>query len=146
MYREGREEIRVMRLQLAREEAWRKSRVERFMDVVQVDVKLVGVRKENTEDRVRRRQMIGCVATPEANSGSLPPSINDQKTNYTSPFSSHLAASCKREHQLEAKPDAFMSLLLNWKGSKGQKCNFTSLFVSMLYYHYNKVALTCVCR
>lgn len=87
---------------------------------------------------MRRRQMIGCVATPEANSGSLPPPIRDQKTNYTSPFSSHLAASCKGEHQLEAKPDAYMSLPLNWKGSKGQTCNFTSLFVFMLYYHCNK--------
>lgn len=58
-----------------------------FIDVVKENLKLVGVRKDNTEDRVSRRQMIGRVATPEANSGSLLPSINNQKTNYTSPFS-----------------------------------------------------------
>ncbi|KAF7647373.1 hypothetical protein LDENG_00173260 [Lucifuga dentata] len=32
----------------------------RFMDVVKEDMKLVGVREEEAEDRVRWRQMIGC--------------------------------------------------------------------------------------
>lgn len=76
MYREGREEIRVMRLQLAREEAWRKSRVERFMDVVQVDVKLVGVRKENAEEKSELELTRGrwlAVATPE---GKRPKEMN----------------------------------------------------------------------
>lgn len=31
----------------------------RFMATVKEDMKLVGVREEDTEDRVRRRQMIG---------------------------------------------------------------------------------------
>ncbi|KAF7646842.1 hypothetical protein LDENG_00181660 [Lucifuga dentata] len=32
----------------------------RFMDVVKEDMKLVGVREEEAEDRVRWRQMIRC--------------------------------------------------------------------------------------
>lgn len=39
-----------------RQEAKRKS----FMDVVKDDVKLVGVRIDSAEDRVTRREMIGC--------------------------------------------------------------------------------------
>ena len=32
----------------------------RFMDVVKDNMKLVGVREEDAEDKVRWRQMIGC--------------------------------------------------------------------------------------
>ena len=50
---------RLMRLELPdRRTRGRPKR--RFMGVVKEDVKLVGVREEDVEDRVRRRQMISC--------------------------------------------------------------------------------------
>ena len=55
----------------------------RFMDVVKEDMRVVGVREDEAEDRVRWKQMIRCAATPE---GKSPKEKKKILTICTQPF------------------------------------------------------------